>query len=349
MLHDPGAYRAGLRRRLRLQESSLLSCCWSPAGLHVAAGSDFGRICVWDAQPLLFPPNPADDDAMDATETATPTTKRPVPPQGAFDATASPIYGLSSAPNSQLCVVAEEEVRLFRWADVLAPASAPEPVVTIKAMFVAAQKSKRPVMRPEFTCASAGGDGGVVVGCGDGCLRLFDVGKGGGALASVNEGHKRAIHSVVQVGSDPRLFVTASEDGTAGIWDLRDSAAVVRRAKLGSRSGAWAAAAAVDADGGWALVGGGRGHGVGAGTGRTGYKRGATLKGGTLSGLLSVVHLGSGRTLTTAARPGPVYAAAAVPQGWMVGGEGCVDVLPPAISDATAADGNTNPKTYHQC
>mmetsp|Transcript_1139 Transcript_1139/g.4814 ORF Transcript_1139/g.4814 Transcript_1139/m.4814 type:complete len:404 (+) Transcript_1139:14-1225(+) len=346
--YDKEEYRKRLHRARVLQETNLLCCGWSPCGSQVLAGSNFGDLAAWNAAEVLRPADLADSEAFKGLRR---------PPRGPIvtrRVSQSPLYDLRFLGDGRtLLVVTEEELVVLgagfggengrERGDLMDLEGQAEPLLReklrIPAQFFSAQRQRRAVMRPEFNCAAKGtadAAAAVVVGCGDGSLRTFDV-QAEGRLVDTRHGHQRAIQSVCQVGSEPHSFVSASEDGSFGLWDLRLKEAVVRTTRIDSsgNSNAWAAACAVDGDGAWALVGGGRGDGIGSGYGVGGYlSRSSDVR---LSGHASVIHLGSGRILETVPRATPVHAVAATQAGWILGGEQNVQTMPPV--NLTAAVG----------
>ena len=313
------SYADEVHEKLKLQESSLLACSWSPCGRYVVCGSNFGRLCTWDAQPLLY-----------SGSASVPDASRPVL---AFELEegSGPVSGLEFVGEDTLVCAAEDAILGFRWSDLLgrskggagggvAAAAAPteaDALFRIDASLTGTVGRRRPAMVPEFACIAPvpGRAGHCVVGCGDGCLRLYDLERPGELLAHWS-GHSSAIHAVAGArgsGADQSTFVTAGEDGCAGVWDVRAREGQVRSTQLSGarRSDVWASACAVDAAGAWALIGGGVGGGGAAG------------------GFATVLHLGSGRVLQAMRSEAAVMAAAATEEGWIVGAKGSLQVLPP--------------------
>ncbi|XP_005106176.2 THO complex subunit 6 homolog [Aplysia californica] len=212
---------------------------FSPCGRYLAAGNKFGDVALFSLQSALSP-----DIRSEA--------KCPVFTFSVFKS--GSIYSLTSTDTLLICA-GEGNIQAYKWSDIIGK--------NPKLMWSLAIPKKGVFSNPEVnSCIITEQNEGntLYAGAGDNSVHMWDMESGThkGCLS----GHSDYVHSIVAKDKGQGL-VSASEDGTARIWDLRSKEAVhiVKpfEDEMCSRPdmGKWLQCLAINNEDYWLLLGGG--------------------------------------------------------------------------------------------
>jgi len=212
---------------------------FSPCGKFLAAGNKFGDIALFSLQSALAP-----DVRVEA--------KCPIFTFSVFKS--GSIYNMTSTESLLICA-GEGDIQAFKWADILSK--------TPKVIWSHTVPKKGVFSNPEVNaCVISEADGcsTLFAGAGDNDIHMWDMGSGSykGSLS----GHTDYVHAIVSKDNGQGL-ISASEDGTARIWDLRSKEPVhiikpfeneiCARPDMGK----WLQCLAINSEDYWLVLGGG--------------------------------------------------------------------------------------------
>lgn len=220
--------------------NTVLCQTFSSCGNYMCAGNTYGDVAVYDLQKILSP-----------SEDVSPTFRKPE-------------YHFLINKDVQICSMATTnkflltgtvgEINGWDWKSVTSSSGkAPKPSWSLQLPSCKDILEKADVNSLDFKEEP----GYIYAGCGDNKVHIFSIEDG--RLVRSLEGHEDYIHSV-QSYADNQI-VSASEDGTVRLWDLRQTrATAVIQPHLSNKVarpdlGKWIGAAAVSDD--WLLCGGG--------------------------------------------------------------------------------------------
>ncbi|CAL1545916.1 unnamed protein product [Lymnaea stagnalis] len=212
---------------------------FSPCGKYIAAANKFGDVALFSLTAALSP------DTCD--ESKCPIFSFNVCQHGG-------IYSLTSTETFLICA-GEGDIQAYKWSDIIAK----NPV-----MSTALGLAKKGVFsHPEINSCVIRTDNSsstLFAGAGDNLVHSWDI-ESGAYLDSLS-GHTNYIHTVA-LKNEGRGLISASEDGSAVIWDLRmkEAAHVVKPFEhdmcARPHMGQWLQCLALDEDNYWMLLGGG--------------------------------------------------------------------------------------------
>ncbi|XP_013091645.2 THO complex subunit 6 homolog [Biomphalaria glabrata] len=212
---------------------------FSPCGKYLAAANKFGDIALFSLTAALSP------DASD--ESKCPIFSFHVYDQGG-------IYSLCSTDIFLICA-GEGDIQAYKWSDIIAknPKVAWSLSIPKKGVFSHAEINSCVIHQDSSSMV-------LYAGAGDHLVHSWDI-ENGSYLNSFS-GHTDYIHSIVTK-DDGKNLISASEDGTAVIWDVRlkEAAQVVKPFEnekcARPHIGKWLKCLTVDEDNYWLLLGGG--------------------------------------------------------------------------------------------
>ncbi|RLN90616.1 hypothetical protein BBJ28_00004185 [Nothophytophthora sp. Chile5] len=308
--YDEDAYRAELRRKMQASEVIVYQALFAPEHLApgqpvlVAATSSgmihiylLGKVMVRGGiRPLPSAPHPLHTGTKSAVA-STCAHLPPIPyvrtnccfvrttsspgPNLSFQAHPTQIYALRFAGDGTNPLLissgGDQDFRVWSWKDVLAAAESPASAKTLEPVHIAHLERRTLGFRGALLPASEVNDIAVSNAAGH---HLFLA--GGDSVAQEwdlhtqqftrqYEGHKEYLHAVRYLQHSQEL-VTGSEDGTLGIWDvrqdkkvefLRPQPAVTTSSPSASSQPLWVGAVAHDASEMWLACGGGKRHAPG--------------------------------------------------------------------------------------
>ncbi|XP_059482964.1 THO complex subunit 6 homolog [Neocloeon triangulifer] len=218
--------------------TTVLSQTFSPCGNYLIAANTYGEIAVFNIPKVIAPAEVPNERNL-----------------------RTPVFGFTPCPDSQISSLATTEDFLvigtvgeilgYEWDSVLKQRK-PELSWSLNI-----PPSKDNVDKPDVNSLSLRENREIIyAGCGDNNVYGFDLGEG--KLVQTFDGHEDYIHSVSNFGGK---ILSASEDGTARIWDPRRKKEVHTIAPHKHESlarpslGKWLGAASFNED--WLVCGGG--------------------------------------------------------------------------------------------
>eukprot|EP00058_Branchiostoma_floridae_P020988 XP_002606478.1 hypothetical protein BRAFLDRAFT_115453 [Branchiostoma floridae] len=175
--------------------TTVFSQSFSPCGRFVAVCDNFGRITIFSLAASL---------SADAKE----DSRKPV---FTFQAHNGPVYTLSSTERF-LISAGTGDIKAWSWADILKKSP--------KVQWSLSHPFNHSFDNPETNSIVITKDGTLCSGCGDNNVYLWDLQTG--TCTNTLKGHTDYIHALTLRGNDQQV-VSAGEDGSVRIWDLRDS------------------------------------------------------------------------------------------------------------------------------
>ncbi|XP_071093100.1 THO complex subunit 6 homolog [Haliotis cracherodii] len=220
--------------------TTVFSQCFSPCGKYLVAANNYGQIAVFNLSSSLSP------DAVDTSYSPVFTFR--ASEDGAVYCLASTSTLLISAGEGDICA--------WRWADILN--KAPKIIWSFslpkKGVFTNPEVNSI-VMDQQETRQK------LVAGCGDNNVHVWDMESGN--LEQTLGGHEDYVHRVC-LKNEGRECLSASEDGTVRMWDLRspgESVHILEPSKheMCSRPemGRWLGCVTLDSGEDWMVCGGG--------------------------------------------------------------------------------------------
>ncbi|KAL8567252.1 hypothetical protein ACOMHN_023295 [Nucella lapillus] len=214
--------------------------CFSPCGKYLAAASNYGDIALYSVSAAV---------SSDATE----KSKHPI---YSFKACRDGgIFTLTST-DTFLISAGDGELKAWRWGDLQSktPKLAWSLSLPRSGVFSNAEVNSIAVDEKMGTRR-------LYAGAGDHKIHIWDI--EAGQYLTAMEGHSDYIHKVLMK-NDGQECVSASEDGTVRMWDIRSSTETVHclepsKNELCSRPmmGKWLRCLALDPEEGWLVCGGG--------------------------------------------------------------------------------------------
>ena len=212
---------------------------FSPCGKYLAAGNKFGDVAVFSLQSALAP-----DVRLEA--------RCPVFTFSVFNS--GSIYSMISTETLLICS-GEGDIQGFKWADILGK--------NPKVIWSHTIPKKGVFSNPEVnSCviSKRNESNTLFAGAGDSDVHMWDMDSG--TYKGCLSGHTDYIHAVVTKDNGQGL-ISASEDGTARVWDLRskDSVHIIKPFENETCArpdmGKWLQCLAINNENYWLLLGGG--------------------------------------------------------------------------------------------
>eukprot|EP00731_Ephydatia_muelleri_P022889 Em0015g472a len=201
---------------------------FSPFGKHLATSDIFGQIAVFSLSSALDSTNQSSGKAASRL----------------LKGHRGPAYSLCNA-GSLLVSGGTQELKAWKWEELVGNSEAVDPVVTLSPPISAASPvdiNGLAYDKQSQTIFSAGGNG-----------KIFSWDLSAGKLKGTFSGHKGCIYCVcMRTGS--QQFITGGEDGAVYVWDPSASNSPVHTIKAGD--GRWIGCVAVDQSGEWMVYGG---------------------------------------------------------------------------------------------
>ncbi|XP_064613145.1 THO complex subunit 6 homolog [Liolophura sinensis] len=230
------------KKACELYYTNVYAQSFSPCGKYLAAGNNYGQIAVFSIVAALSP------DATKASWT----------PVFSFKAQEDSVFSMVSTDTLLICAGSAGQVLAWKWADILNKAP--------KVVWSLSVPRGNSFTEPEINSLVLSSEDGVTrlyAGCGDNNVYIWDMESG--TLLSQLKGHEDYIHCVCVKGEGlESQCVSASEDGTIRLWDIRagrEATHVIEPYKneLCARPefGRWLGCVAVDPSADWLICGGG--------------------------------------------------------------------------------------------
>ena len=234
---------------------TLYALAFSPDGSHLVGATSRGLLLIWKLA----------SSASAATGSTTALALAPPTLTGKLQAHTSTIYSLAFAPGDMLITGSDEEMRGWRWSQLLAGTVAP--LFELRNPTHALRRGGVGPL-PETNALAVDAAAGLLYSAsGDGNAYAWDLKTHSRVRAY--EGHTDLLHCLALCPQRRQLF-SGSEDGSLRLWDVRahKCAQVLRPhapplcppgGEKAPSSGGWCACAAVDADENWLVAGWGDG------------------------------------------------------------------------------------------
>ncbi|KAH7485239.1 hypothetical protein PRIC1_004532 [Phytophthora ramorum] len=268
--YDEGAYRAELLRKMRASETIVYQAVFAPENVAggqtvLVAATSSGLIHVYQLGQVMTPGYW--DQVGRGESTAFPG------PNLSFQAHPTQIYSLRFAgddANPLLISGGDQDFRVWNWKDILAAAENPAAAKKLKPVHVDHLKRRTLGFRGALLPATEVNDvavskttGHLFLAGGDSVAHEWDVTTQ--QFTRQFEGHEDYLHAVRHLQHSQEL-VTGSEDGTLGIWDVRQEKKVefLRPQPAAAQSSSslsqslWVGAVAHDESEMWLACGGGK-------------------------------------------------------------------------------------------
>ncbi|XP_059141306.1 THO complex subunit 6 homolog [Physella acuta] len=212
---------------------------FSPCGRYLAAANKFGDVAIFSLSAALSP------DVCD--EAKCPIFSFNVCKHGG-------IYCLTSTDTFLICA-GEGDIQAYKWSDIIAK----NPKITWSLSI----PQKGVFTHPEVNSCVIHSDSSsstLYAGSGDNLIHAWDIESG--TYLDALSGHSSYIHSV-KVKDDGRGLISASEDGSAILWDIRKREAtnIIKPYEndmcARPHMGKWLQCLTLDEENYWLLLGGG--------------------------------------------------------------------------------------------
>eukprot|EP00038_Savillea_parva_P022687 m.38330 g.38330 ORF g.38330 m.38330 type:complete len:381 (+) comp5641_c0_seq1:63-1205(+) len=247
------------RRRLRACQS-VTTQAYRDDGTLLAAGSNDGKMCVWNVERALAQETPLSERGLPINTIDLDDVRKSSGQPTGHDC-GQGVAAMASHKNILFAAQANR-IRFWNW-DTLTSSDTirhrPEAEACVPSCTL-------PGTVEVNSLAVDDEAGTLLAGAGDGNVHMYDVGTG--KLTGQLSGHSDMVLSVTVFPRTSRRYATASEDGTVKLWDARQRSATDTldptaalaaddRHREHKSRGRWIASVAVDATGTWMACGGG--------------------------------------------------------------------------------------------
>jgi len=192
-----------LAKAKELLYTTIFDQVFSPCGKFLVACSNFGRISVFSLRTVLGPE----------------LSKDSFKPFFSFKGHIGPVYCLLSTDNF-LISAGTGSIKAYSWSDILTKVDKVSWSLDIPSSLSSADRFTEAPESNSMTLRSKDGCSELFVGCGDNKIHSWDITTG--SYLHSYTGHTDYVHCVT-MRTNEQQFLSASEDGSVRLWDVRVS------------------------------------------------------------------------------------------------------------------------------